>query len=256
MRSAVILTILLIIFTLASILPASAQKRSVPTSAQRRERGYVSIGGGAQVATTTLTDRFVYTVNTEEATTEARYPSKADLLVDVGAGMRFWRNVGAAIYLSRSNGGGIAHTDSLIPHPFFDDQDRQVAGDAPDMSRTVTAAHAQLYYARARGRWRLRAGAGPSYFHLKREVVTGVTVSEEYPFDSATFSAATTRRASRSTPGFNVGADITRMFSRRYGATALVRFARGKIAFNVERGHRVSIDAGGAQAGAGIRIAF
>jgi hypothetical protein len=229
---------------------------TLPLSAQRRERGYIALTGGAQMSTGTLTDRFIYTVNVEDATTDARYPSKAGVMFDGGAGMRFWRNVGAAIHVSHSAAGRTARTDSLIPHPFFDDRDRQVSGDATDITRTETAAHVQLYYVRDFGRWRVRLGAGPSYFSVAQDVVTGVTVDEEFPYDIATFRNATTGRARDFAPGLNAGADIGWMFTRCFGASALVRFARGKVDFNVDGTHRVSTDAGGAQAGAGIRVSF
>jgi len=122
--------------------------------------------------------------------------------------------------------------------------------------RTETAAHLQLYYARDIGRWRLRLGGGPSYFTVSQEVVTGILLDEQFPYDTATFRSATTTRGTESAPGFNVGADVGRLLTRRFGASAMVRFARGSVDFNVDGTHRVSTDAGGAQAGAGIRIAF
>lgn len=228
----------------------------LPLSAQTRERGYIALTGGAQVSTGTLTDRFVYTVNAEDATTEARYPSKAAVLFDGGAGLRFWRNIGAGVHVSRSSVAGTVRTESSIPHPFFDDRDRQVSGEAADISRTETAAHLQLYYVRDIGRWRLRLSGGPSYFTVSQEVVTGILLDEQFPYDTATFRSATTSRGKESAPGFNVGADVGRLFTRRLGASAMVRFARGSVDFNLDGIHRVSTDAGGAQAGAGIRVAF
>jgi hypothetical protein len=146
--------------------------------------------------------------------------------------------------------------DSDVPHPFFDSRDRQVSGDASDLTRTETAVHGQLTYERTIGRWRIRAGGGPSYFRLEQEVVTGVAVNEEYPYDTATFQNATTARAHETAPGFNVGAEIGRLFNRRFGLSGLIRYSRGTIRFNLDGAHRVSTDAGGAQAGAGLYISF
>ena len=102
----------------------------------------------------------------------------------------------------------------------------------------------------------MRLGAGPSYFNVSKDLVTGVTVNEQFPYDTATFRSATIERAKDSSPGLNAGADIGWMFTRRFGASALVRFARGRVEFNLDGGHHVSTHAGGTQAGAGIRIAF
>ena len=250
-------------FALLLATPAAAQKpvpkstqKPVQKKAAKLDRGYVSVGGGAHAVSGTFTDRFTYTVNAENATAEARYPRKSGVLFDAGGGLRFWKTAGAAVHISRSSISGTAHTDSLIPHPFVDDRDRPVAGDAGDLTRTETAAHVQLYYERDFRRWRVRLAAGPSYFDVQQEVVTGVNVSEEYPYDIATFRSATTQRGNGSGAGFNAGADIAWMFSRRLGAGALVRFARASVDVNVNGTRRVSTDAGGAQAAAGVRVSF
>ncbi len=229
---------------------------AAPAAAQTRERGFITMSGAAQAPAGTLTDRFTYTVNVEDATTEARYPSKTGVLVDGGGGVRLWKSFGAAVSVSRSSTSGTARTDSRIPHPFFDDRDRQVSGEARGLSRTETGAHVQLYYVRDYRRWRVRLSGGPSYIHVEQEVVTGVNLDESYPYDTAAFRSAATRRGKGSAVGFNVGGDVAWMFKPRFGLGALVRFARAEVDFNVEGAHRVSTDAGGAQAGAGLRIVF
>ena len=229
---------------------------AVPAAAQTRERGYIALSVGSQIPPGAFTDRSVYTVNVEDATTDARYPAKAGLIFDAGVGRRFWRTVGAALHVSRSSVAGTVRTESLIPHPFFDNRHREVAGETGDLEHSETAVHVQVYYVRDFGRWRLRLGAGPSYFTVSKEVATGVTVNEQFPFDTATFRSTTTERGKDSSPGFNAGADIGWMFTRRLGAAALMRFARGTLELNLDGTHRVSTHAGGAQAGAGIRISF
>jgi hypothetical protein len=246
---------LLMTFAFIIAAPASAQTPAARSSVQRLERGYITIAGGIQ-ATDTFTDRFDHAVNAETATTDARYPARAGVLLNVGVGRRLWPSIGAAVHLTRAGIGRRAHVDSAVPHPFFDNRHRQVAGVASDLTRSETAVHLQLNYQRAMGRWTLRAGAGPSYVHVEQEVVTGVTVDEEFPYDTATFRDATSTRAKRGAVGFNAGGEISRTFTRRLGAAFLGRFTRARVALNVERGHRVSIDAGGAQVGAGLRVAF
>ena len=240
--------------TLAAL--AVALMTAVPVSAQSPERGYLDVSGGMHSSTGTFTDRFTYTVNVEEATTEARYPSKSGTFFDGGGGIRLWKMVGLGVHLSRSSVSGTADTDSQIPHPLSDDRDRQVSGQAVDLVRTETAVHALLFYARSSGRWRVRISAGPSFFTFEQEVVTGIVLDEEYPFDTATFRRATTARGKQSAAGFNLGADVTRMFGPRIGAGAIVRYARGSVDFNVDGIHRVSTNAGGVQVGAGLRFVF
>jgi hypothetical protein len=91
---------------------------------------------------------------------------------------------------------------------------------------------------------------------VAQQVVTGITVDEEYPFDTATFRSATTARARGSAPGFNAGVDLSRMLTRRLAANAMVRFSRGTLDVDAGNARRVATKAGGAQAGAGIRVSF
>lgn len=245
--------------TLLVCAPAVAQQAPAVDAPSRpaKDRGFVALNGGIQTAAGTFSDTFTYQVNAEEATTVARYNSKAAPLVDIGAGVHLWkRTVGLAVAVSRASVSAGADTDSQIPHPFFDNRDRQVSGPAGELTRTETAAHVQLYYLKRSGKWRTMLMAGPSYFNVEQDVVTSVSAVETFPFDTATFRSAATTRGKGSAAGFNVGADVGRMFSRALGAGVMVRYSSGRVEFTVADGHTVSTDAGGVQAGAGIRLKF
>ena len=61
---------------------------------------------------------------------------------------------------------------------------------------------------------------GPTFFNLKQDFVSGVTVNETYPFDTATFAGATTKQLSKAAVGFNAGVDISRPLSSQRGGSA------------------------------------
>lgn len=234
--------------------PAYAQRRPVRPFV---ERGFVSFSGGAQLAAPALADRFAFQANAEAGAVDARYPGTSALLIDGGAGVRVSRRLGVAISVSRATGSGRVAVSAEIPHPFFDNRDRHVDGEADGMSRTETVVHAQLYYeAPARGRWRLRLSAGPSYFNVHRELVTSVQAEETFPYDTAAFGGTETGRARGSGIGFNAGIDVQRMVTRRVGAGVLVRYTRASLDLNASDARRVSVTGGGIQAGAGLRFVF
>jgi hypothetical protein len=85
--------------------------------------------------------------------------------------------------------------------------------------------------------------------------VTDVSISSTYPYDAATFVGVDSRRISGTATGFNAGADVRWMFTRNIGVGGLVRFTRAKVDLEID-GRTVQVDAGGAQAGAGLRLAF
>jgi hypothetical protein len=236
---------------------AGAQQRRPTPPRPFVERGFVIVGGGVQATAADLTDRILFESNAETGSIDADYPGRAGVLADVTAGMRVRRQVGIAVGLSRTARNGRAQVTARIPHPFFDDQPRSVAGEAGAISRTETAVHGQLYYdMRPRGPWRVRLFGGPSYFSVEQEVVTGVEADEAYPFDTAAFRRATTARAKGSAAGFNAGLEVARMFNPRVGAGALVRYSRASVGLDAPAARSVSTDGGGMQATIGLRFLF
>lgn len=235
---------------LAAAVPASAQSSSAA-------RGYVSLNAATQPAKAALSDHFEFDANVETATADVHYPSKAGVVVDGGAGIRLWKQIGASVAISYFSSAGSATIDASIPHPFVFGQPRQISGEEGSITRMETAAHVQvLYFVPASGNLRFVLSAGPSFMNLEQEVVTEVHYSETYPYDTAIYSRAATKQAKGSAVGFNVGADVQWMFGRRIGLGALVRFTRARIDIDVASGRTLAVDTGGVQAGGGIRIAF
>ena len=236
---------------------AGAQTRKPAPPRPFVERGFVIVGGGVQATASDLTDRILFESNAETGSIDADYPGRTGVLADVTVGMRVRRQVGIGVGVSRASRNGRAEVTAQMPHPFFDDQPRSVSGEADAISRTETAVHGQLYYdMRPRGRWRVRLFGGPSYFAVEQEVVTGVEADEVYPFDTAEFRRATTARAKGSAVGFNAGLDFARMFNRRVGAGALVRYSRASVDLDAPAARRVSTNGGGMQATIGLRVLF
>lgn len=259
MRSTRIVAGIIAAATVCAAVPVSAQMR--PTGPPRPrpfvERGFITLGAAAQAAAANLRDQFSFESNAEAATVDASYPGRTGLLVEGAAGIRLRRSIGVAVAASRASRSGRASVTAALPHPFFDNRDRTVQGEADAISRTETAIHAQIYTdLRPRGRWRARLFAGPSYITVEQELVTEVRATETFPFDTAEFGSALTARADGSGIGFNAGVDLHRMLSRRVGAGVLVRYARANIDLNAPGARTVSTEGGGLQAGAGLRVLF
>ena len=232
--------------------PGEAQVRRAP----REPRGFVAVNGGVQGGAS-LTDTFTFEQYAEDGTVRAEYPGKTATLLDVSAGMRVWRRIGIGAGLTRTASSTDATVRADVPHPFFLDRPRTVEGRATDMSRGETGVHVQLYWEpRMTGRLRVRLFAGPSWIDVRQDLVDGVDVDEVYPYDETTFRGARTRQASASGPGGHAGADLSWMVTRRLGAGVLVRYTAASVDLNASAARAVSSDAGGIQAGAGVRLLF
>jgi hypothetical protein len=229
--------------------PAAAQSWS--------ERVLVSVNGAFQSTTHEASDRFEFEKNLETGRTDVDYSVQGGFVFDGGVSYRLWKNLAAGVSVSYFTRDDSASTTSSIPHPFFFQQPRTVTGDATGVKRTETAVHVQaVYLVNPGGNVRMAFSGGPTFFNLEQDLVTEVTVTDSYPYDTVTFATAEKRRESGSTVSFNVGADLMWMLSGHFGIGGLVRFSPASIDLDAPGNRTISVDAGGVYAGGGIRILF
>jgi hypothetical protein len=227
-----------------------------PATAQSNDRIVVGVNGGVQTGATRLTDHFEFETNVETATVDVKYPAEAAVLIDGNVTVRLWKQLGVGLAVSQTTRDGSADVDARIPHPLLFQQPRTVSGSQSGVSDAQTGIHFQLSYAiPATRRLTITLSGGPSYVHVSQDVVTDVKYTESYPYDVATFTSAPTERATAGAVGFNAGGDVRWMFTRAFGIGGLVRFTRATV--DLESGDRtISVQAGGVQAGGGIRLVF
>ena len=241
----------LLSFAIVGTVTTPSQAQSWP------ERVHVSVNGAYQATTNDFSDRFEFQRNLETGSTDVDYPVKGGFVFDAGAGFRFWKNLGAGVSVSYFTRDDVASTTSSVPHPFFFQQPREVIGDATGVKRSETGVHVQaMYLVSTGGRLRLVISGGPSFFNVEQDLVTEVTVTETYPYDTATFASAQKTRAKGSAVGFNVGADVMWMFGKTIGVGGLVRFAPATVDLDAPANRTVTVDAGGVYAGGGLRLLF
>jgi hypothetical protein len=238
---------------------AAAQGRARPARpAAATPKAWFGVNAGAQTTTTEFDDRFDFTLYQETATTRVQYPIESGFLFDAGGGVRLWRGLGAGLAVSRFAADGTAGTSTSLPHPFFLAQPRQVDGDADGIRRTETGIHLQAQYTIPVSRTvELLLAAGPSILLVNQTLVTSVNYSEEYPYDTATFTGVERRDASGSAVGFHAGVDVRWRLSRSVGIGAVARFTRATIDLDAsDNRSAVTVDAGGVHVGAGLRFVF
>ncbi len=230
---------------------------SLPAAAQTPDRWFIAVNGGVQSSQSSVSDGFTFERNLETATVDVRYPAKSGPLVDGGLGVRLWNVLGVGVAVSHVTFDGTADIDASIPHPLQFTQPRAITGSTGGVTRTETAVHVQALVTFPLSRsLRLQLSVGPSRIQVEQEFVNEVQYDESYPYDTATFKAAATRRSKGSAVGFNAGADIAWMFSRHIGVGGLIRFASGRVDLDTAGTAQARVDAGGLQGGAGVRIGF
>lgn len=243
-----ILTAAIAAVLLSHANPALAQ---APAAA----RFWFSVSGGSQTPGKRLNDAFDRTLYTEKEPIAVGYPVKSGVLVAASGGYRIWKKLEIGLGVTHYGRSGSAKVTAQLPHPFFDNAYRPIEGSTR-ATRDETAAHLLFGYALpVSDRFRVLLTAGPSVLNVGQTIVSDVTYSEAYPYDTAVFTGTVKKNATRAAAGFNAGADLFWMFSRTVGAGGLVQFTRARVRESAG-GRSVSFDAGGVQAGAGLRFVF
>jgi opacity protein-like surface antigen len=230
--------------------PAAAQSPSQP-------RVEISANVGAQGGAGTFTTSTALPSNGGESQTiKVDHGAKTALGFNVGAAVRlvprFWMGVQYAMTEMKPS----ASTTAVIPHPILFNAPRTVEGSIDNVGHPEQNVHVDLMYALPVQAVDVKVMGGPTFFNLKQDFVSGVTVNETYPFDTATFASATTKRLSKTAVGFNAGVDISRPLSSRLAVGGLIRYSRADVKFDDETIGQQKVKAGGVEVTGGVRIRF
>lgn len=225
-------------------------------SAAAQSRAMVTINGAYQATPVDFTDNVAFTKFVEDGDLDASYTRQTGPVIDGGVAVHVWRNLGIGVAVSAYSKAGAASVDARIPHPFFFNRDRSVSGAAAGLTSKETAVHLQAVVTiPVSPAIDVSVFGGPTWFNVTQDLVTDVSFTQTYPFNSATFSGATTAQQSGSAIGFNAGIDAAFYFSTHVGVGVMARFSQAAIDLP-RAGGLVSVDAGGLQTGGGLRIRF
>jgi hypothetical protein len=230
--------------------PAAAQSRSQP-------RLEISANVGALTGASKFTASHSLTSNGGETET---------LTVDHGVQTAFGFNAGAAVRIIPQFWVGAqyamaemkpsASISAIIPHPLLFNAPRTVQGSINNVAHSERNVHVDLMYALPVRVVDIKVMGGPTFFNLKQDFVSGVMVNETYPFDTATFASATTKRLSEAAVGFNAGVDISHLLTTQVGVGALIRYSRADVQFDDPDIGKQTVKAGGLEVAAGLRVRF
>jgi hypothetical protein len=242
----------------AALLAASfVSPSSAHAQASGDARLRLGINFGRQGASPDFSTTSVLTVNEEDGELSSSYAGDGGSLFDVGGDVAVWRKLSFGLAVSRTSGSSDVDVSASVPHPFFFDRQRTVDGNKSGLDSRETAVHVQVMWQVPLGNdLELRVFAGPTFFSVRRDIISDVEYSETYPFDTATYTDATVTSASKSTVGFNAGADIAYYFQPAIGVGGLVRVARGTADLPLPGGGSASVKADGVQGAAGLRVRF
>jgi opacity protein-like surface antigen len=230
--------------------PAAAQSHS-------QARFEIAANVGAQTGAGKFTESTAFPSNGgETATVTVDHGVQTALGFNLGAAVKvvsqFWLGVQYAIAETKPS----ASVTAVIPHPILFGAPRTVEGPIDNVAHNERNVHVELMYALRVGGVDAKVMAGPTFFSLKQDFVSDVAVNETFPFDTATFASATTKRLSKTAVGFNAGVDISHALASSVAVGALIRYSRSNMKFDDPDIGPQTVKVGGVEAGVGVRFRF
>jgi hypothetical protein len=214
------------------------------------DRGFVNVNLGGQAGSHDVSTTRNFEKYDEPATLNVQQDAGGGGLFDIGGGYKVWRNLAVGLSYSRSSSDSDLDITGSIPDPIFFDRPRSVSASASGLAHRENAIHLQ-------GTWVMpytdkidfAFSFGPTIFLVAQEVPSGIDVVEPGP----TVTGTTITTENNTTVGINLGADVTYMFTPRYGAGALIRFTKGSVDLD---GADNALPLGGFQFAVGFRYRF
>jgi opacity protein-like surface antigen len=228
---------------------AAAQSASQP-------RVEISANVGALTGASKFRESEAFPANAETETLTVNHGVKTAVGFDVGGAVRIVSQLWVGVQYAMADTKASASITAIVPHPLQFNAPRTVQGSINGVAHTERNVHVDLMYALPVPAVDVKVMAGPTFFNLKQDFVSGVTVNETYPFDTATFASATTTRLSKAAVGFNAGVDISRPLSSQVAVGALIRYSRANVKFDGRDTGQQTVKAGGVEAAAGVRVRF
>lgn len=244
---------------LALALTAAAPLRAAEPAEQPlpTPRVRVVLNGIGSFTNPSFSDTRQYTEYAETTSVSTAYSTKTGFGPDVAVQLSLFRGLGVLVGYSLASRTESGSFDASRPHPLYLNRPRSLSGELTGYKYKEGALHLDAAYGGASGRidWSLFAGA--SLFTVEADLLGQLTFTDNYPYDELTLGSAPATRVKQSPTGFNVGGRLDYRFGRTFGAGVLLRYSTAsvKLRANSDAGE-ASFNAGGLQAGAGLRLYF
>jgi hypothetical protein len=238
---------------------ANAPSRPAPRPSRAKGRSafstlFVYGGATAPVTSDTFEGTDSRSLNLEQDTRTTTYDGSTKPGFDVGIGSGAGR-AALTVVVTRRQSTETAAVSAALPHPFYFNQPRTVTG-AFDADRTETDVHVQVNLALlTTRRLQVVVGGGPSIFVVKQALLDTLRYDSSYPFDTATFTGASTAVRTEKGYGGHVELDVLAPLSRHVALQALGRWSRGTVDFS-DDALKATSRVGNAQVGAGLRLSY
>lgn len=227
----------------------SAASANAQVAAPATEKIFVNVNFGGQFASRTLTTNVNKTVYDEAASLSASQEIGSGMVFDVTGGYRVWNDVYVGLAITHFGNTQAANYTASIADPLHTDRFTVSTGSVDDLKRTEVGVDPFVLWVTPLFGTKidLSVALGAAFINTKQDSVTDFTVA---PQASVPTIAVVTEKVTAK--GVYANVDFIYSLAPRYGVGGFVRYAGGKAKFPIAG----ESDAGGLQAGGGIRFRF
>lgn len=236
------LAVLVCGFTFATATPALAQ-------VQWTDKAFAGISAGIQIGTSGVTSSQTFELYGEEASLLSQQDVKGGLFLDGQFGYKVWNNVALGVGVTFTQAKADAAITGSIPDPIFFSSPRAATATVADLThREIWVAALATWVMPVTDKIDVFISGGPAFVQVQQELPSSATISEPGP----SIGEVGLTSFSKSGIGFVAAADMRYMITPRFGLGALAKFSASKV--DISEG--TTMDVGGFQLGAGIRMKF
>jgi opacity protein-like surface antigen len=175
---------------------------------------------------------------------------------DAGLQFNVTKHLGVMASLTQFSRDETGHYEASLPHPLYFDRPRGPSGDLPTASYKETAGHFDLALTGNAGRWEFSGWGGVSLFQVETRVLASVQYQQTYPYDEVTVTGTPTSVVKDKPTGYNVGGGLDCRIAKHFAVGAQIRYSQAKVKLTLDNAAATEFDAGGFQAGGGLRFVF
>jgi hypothetical protein len=235
---------------------AGALIASATTVLAAEPRAALFVNGDFIAGSTSFRQTSTFRELAEDGTIDARYTSGHGTGLEVGIRYRVSRHFGVATTFTASRRDTSADVSGTIPHPLYFGHPRPVEGRTGALSLRRRGAIFDLVFGGSAGPVELMLFGGAAFLQVESDLVTRIDYTQAYPFDTAQFVGAPTAAFRGNAIGPDAGAGIDVHLGAHFGLGGQVRYSQAKPSLVPQGGVKVQVEAGGVQAGGGLRVYF
>jgi hypothetical protein len=218
---------------------------------------FIDVGGGYHFNTFDVSETRTEPYFAETKSWTASYSLGNAPTFAIGGGVRAWHNLVVAATFTSFKDEEPSNIIGSVPNPFFFNKPRSFSGTSDPLTHQEQTVHlSAIWRVRVSPKLEVGVGGGPSFISVQQDFVKDVEFTEQYPYDTATFSRAVTEQMKNSYVGFHVGGDLAWYFTHNIGVSGTVRYSHANADITTPANNQISMKVGGVETTVGVRLSF